>query len=78
MGLLVWGFTAVGLVDNFLGPKLVGRGMKLHPLAVFLAVLGGLAFFGPLGFLLGPLFMSVCLALVDIYFSLKIRNNKII
>jgi len=50
----------------------------LHPLAVFLAVLGGLAFFGPLGFLLGPLFMSVCLALVDIYFSLKIRNNKII
>ncbi|PIR95066.1 hypothetical protein COT95_00710, partial [Candidatus Falkowbacteria bacterium CG10_big_fil_rev_8_21_14_0_10_37_6] len=30
-GLLIWGATAVGLVDNVLGPKLVGRGMQLHP-----------------------------------------------
>lgn len=75
VGLLVWGLTAVGLVDNFLGPKLVGRGMQLHPLAVFIAVLGGLAFFGPLGFLLGPLAISVCLALIDIYFSLKDKSE---
>jgi predicted PurR-regulated permease PerM len=70
-GLLIWGVAAVGMVDNFLGPRLVGRGMHLHPLAVFLAVLGGLTFFGPLGFLLGPLVMSVCLALIEIYFSLR-------
>ena len=74
VGLLLWGITAVGLVDNFLGPRLVGRGMQLHPLAVFIAVLGGLSFFGPLGFLLGPLALSICLAFIDIYFSLK---NKI-
>ncbi len=77
VGLLVWGVTAVGLVDNFLGPKLVGRGMQLHPLAVFIAVLGGLVFFGPLGFLLGPLAMSVCLALFDIYSSLKLKESKV-
>ncbi len=71
VGLLAWGVTAVGLVDNFLGPKLVGHGMRLHPLAVFIAVLGGIALFGPLGFILGPLAISVCLALIDIYFSLK-------
>lgn len=76
IGLLVWGVTAVGLVDNFLGPRLVGRGMQLHPLMVFVAILGGLAFFGPLGFLLGPLAMSVCLALIEIYASLKGRGNK--
>lgn len=76
IGLLVWGVTAVGLVDNFLGPRLVGRGMQLHPLMVFIAILGGLAFFGPLGFLLGPLAMSVCLALIEIYASLKGRGNK--
>jgi predicted PurR-regulated permease PerM len=76
VGLLVWGVTAVGLIDNFLGPKLVGHGMQLHPLAVFIAVLGGMAFFGPLGFLLGPLTMSVCMALIDIYASLKARENK--
>lgn len=70
-GLLAWGVIAVGLIDNFLAPRLVGRGMKLHPLLVFISVLGGLAFFGPLGFLLGPLSVSVFLALIDIYFSFK-------
>jgi predicted PurR-regulated permease PerM len=76
IGLLLWGVIAVGLVDSFLGPKLIGRGMQLHSLVVFIAVLGGIAYFGPLGFLLGPLAMSVCLALIDIYLSLKTRPDK--
>ncbi len=76
LGLLIWGVVAIGLVDNFLGPKLVGRGLQLHPLAVFISVLGGLAFFGPLGFLLGPLAMSICLALIDVYTSLKTKTNN--
>lgn len=75
IGLTIWGLTAVGLIDNILGPRLVGQGMHLHPLAVFVSVLGGMAFFGPLGFIFGPLALSICLALIDIYFSLK-KNNK--
>jgi predicted PurR-regulated permease PerM len=54
----------------------MGHGMEMHPLIVFLSVIGGLAFFGPLGFLLGPLAMSLCLALVEIYFALKRREIK--
>ena len=77
VGLLIWGIIAVGLIDNLLGPRLVGRGMQLHPLAVFVAVLGGLSLFGPLGFLLGPLAVSVCLALVDIYTSLKAQQIEL-
>lgn len=69
-GLIIWGTLAVGLIDNFLGPKLVGQGMKLHPLMVILSVLGGAAFFGPIGFLLGPLALSLFIALFDIYFYL--------
>lgn len=76
VGLLIWGVVAVGLIDNLLGPRLVGRGMQLHPLAVFVSILGGLAFFGPLGFLLGPLVLSVCMALIDIYTSLKVRDGE--
>lgn len=72
-GLLIWGALAVGLIDNFLSPRIVGEGMHLHPLLVFISVIGGLAFFGPLGFLLGPLTVSVFLALLEIYFSLKSR-----
>lgn len=67
IGLLVWGALAVGLIDNLLGPKLVGRGMELHPQLVLISVLGGLIVFGPLGFLLGPLTLNLLFALLDIY-----------
>lgn len=70
-GLAIWGAAVVGLVDNLLVPKIIGKGIQLHPLAAFFAVVGGLAFFGPLGFLLGPLSVSLCLALIEIYFSLR-------
>lgn len=71
IGLLVWGVVAVGLVDNFLGPKLVERGMRLHPFLILLSILGGMGFFGPLGFLLGPLVLSLFFALLEIYFAIK-------
>lgn len=74
-GLIVWGVGAVGLIDNFLSPKLVGRGMHLHPLIILLSVLGGIAFFGPIGFLLGPLVMSLLFALLSIYSSLMIKEK---
>ncbi len=66
LGLLVWSVAAVGLVDNLLGPKLVGKGMRIHPLIVLLSVFGGLAFFGPSGIFLGPLCISLLFALVSI------------
>ncbi len=67
IGLMLWGVVAVGLIDNILGPALMGRGTKLHPLLVLLSVLGGIGFFGPMGFLFGPLLLSLLFALLDIY-----------
>ena len=79
IGLLFWGVLAVGLIDNLLGPKLIGRGTELHPLLILLSVLGGLAFFGPLGFILGPIILSLLFALLDTYYYLvnkKFENNS--
>lgn len=67
LGLLIWGALAVGLIDNLLGPKLIGSGMRIHPLLVLLAVLGGLAYFGPAGIFLGPLSLALLFALLSIY-----------
>lgn len=67
VGLLIWGSTAVGMIDNLLGPALIGAGVRIHPLLVLFSVLGGLTMFGPTGFLLGPLILSLLYALVDIY-----------
>lgn len=67
IGLLAWGMLAVGLIDNLLGPKLMKRGMRIHSFLILLSVLGGLSFFGPIGFLLGPLVLSLLFALIEIY-----------
>ena len=66
IGLLIWSVFAVGLIDNLLGPRLMGKGMRIHPLVVLLSVFGGLAFFGPAGIFLGPLCVSLLFALISI------------
>lgn len=70
IGLGVWGILAVGLIDNFLGPRLIGGGMHLHPLPILLAVLGGILFFGPIGVFLGPLAISLFFTFLLIYSDL--------
>ncbi len=77
LGLLAWGVLAVGLVDNVLGPKLIGGGMRLHPLFVLLSVLGGIAFFGPVGIFLGPLTLSLLFAFITIYSYLAVSATQI-
>lgn len=66
-GLFVYGVAVVGLVDNILGPKLIGRGVSLHPFVILLSVLGGIALFGPTGFVLGPLAISLLYTLLNAY-----------
>ena len=67
IGMVVWGALVVGLVDNFLSPKLIGKNLKMHPLLALISILGGLQLFGFLGFLFGPIIMAVLVALVEIY-----------
>lgn len=76
LGLLIWAALAVGLIDNFLGPKLIGRGIKIHSFLVLLSVVGGLSFFGPTGFIIGPLILSLLYALFEIYNSLGKKTSK--
>jgi predicted PurR-regulated permease PerM len=66
-GLFVWGVVIVGLADNFLRPQLMKRDVDIHPFLILLSVVGGIKFFGPIGFLLGPIVMSLLFALLDIY-----------
>ncbi len=65
----IWGIVVIGLVDNILGPRLMGhgRGVSIHPLLILLSVLGGLELFGASGFLTGPLLLAFLIALGHIY-----------
>ncbi|MBI5644644.1 AI-2E family transporter [Candidatus Kaiserbacteria bacterium] len=78
IGLTIWGTVAVGLIDNVLGPILMSSGMRLHPLLVLLSVLGGLPFFGPIGIFLGPLTLSLLLALLSVYrYLMENAQNRV-
>ncbi len=65
--LLIFGVGIVSTIDNVLRPKFVGRDTQIHPLLVFFSTLGGIALFGIVGFLIGPIIVSFFLALVRIY-----------
>lgn len=66
-GVIAWGTTAVGLIDNFLGPYLMSRGNAMHPFLMLISVLGGVAYFGPIGFIVGPVVVSLFLVLLELY-----------
>lgn len=65
--LAVWGLGVVGMVDNLLRPMLIGRGIKIHPLIILFSALGGLQFFGIIGFFVGPVVLAVLFALFEMY-----------
>lgn len=67
LGLALWAIVAVGFVDNLLGPYLMNRGVKIHPFLVLISVLGGLGLFGPVGFIAGPVVLSLLFALLELY-----------
>ena len=65
--LAIWCAGVVGTVDNFLRPRLVGRDAEMPDLLILIGTLGGLFFFGPIGFVIGPVVCGLFLTALDIY-----------
>ena len=54
-------------IEYVFKPKLVGKKVKMHPLLVFFAIIGGLKLFGIIGIIYGPLVVTGFLTLAEIY-----------
>jgi len=67
VGLALFGIAVVILVDNILTSYFFGRGLSVSPIFVLFSILGGVIFFGPLGFILGPLVLSVFVSVVRVH-----------
>jgi predicted PurR-regulated permease PerM len=65
--LTVWGVVIVGLADNVVKPLLMRGDAELDGAVIFFSLIGGLASFGAIGLLIGPLSVSLFLALLRIY-----------
>ncbi|NTU67208.1 MAG: AI-2E family transporter [Candidatus Moranbacteria bacterium] len=80
IAILLFGILVISTIDNFIRPKLIGKDTELHPLLILFSTLGGIALFGALGFIVGPIIMSLFVSLWDIYaleFKTQLREfNK--
>jgi len=57
------------VLENILKTKLMGAGVHVHEVPLFLSILGGLAVFGVLGILYGPLIIAMFLTLTELYMT---------
>ncbi len=57
--MVVWGFFAVGMSDNFIKPLFMSSRVTLPLLPIMIGAFGGLAAFGVLGAIFGPLLLAI-------------------
>lgn len=62
IGLAVWGALVVSQIDNLIRPLVISSATRIPYLLVLFAVLGGISAFGLIGLFLGPIVISVLLA----------------
>jgi predicted PurR-regulated permease PerM len=67
VALVIIGAGGISLIDNFLRPMLLAGRTEMNGLLVFISLLGGIAAFGLLGLVLGPVIMATAISFVDAY-----------
>lgn len=65
--LVVFCGAVVGSVDNLLRPRLVGKDTEMHDLLILFSTLGGIAMFGIIGIIIGPIIAALFVTIWDIY-----------
>lgn len=67
-GVIVIGACVGGqvLIEQVLRPKMVASAAKTHPVTVILGAIGGIILFGFVGFVLGPLILSIFFTLLSV------------
>jgi predicted PurR-regulated permease PerM len=56
-----------GNLDNVVRPRLVGKDTEMHDLFVLFGTLGGIAMFGLLGIIIGPIIAALFITIWEIY-----------
>lgn len=72
-GIVVLGthFIIVTNIDNILKAKLLSKDLRLHPALAMIAILSGIAIFGFIGLIIGPVLMILALTTLETYMLVK-------
>jgi predicted PurR-regulated permease PerM len=71
-----WGAAVVAQVDAVLRPYVVSGRAKMHNLLIFFALLGGVKAFGIMGLFIGPVVVSVTLAVLDMLREINTASRQ--
>ena len=74
--LAIWSIVASGVIENFVRPFIMKGKSKMSPFYIFLAILGGVQYFGLKGILYGPLILSFAMIMLFIY-GVEYRDDLI-
>ena len=72
----IYNATYSVIIEYFIKPKLIGKGMKMNTIFVFISILGGLKLWGILGIIYGPFIITIIFTLFEIY-RLEYRPTNI-
>ena len=65
IGVLITGLIISILIETILSNKILGAKTKIHPLIIWVGILGGVPLFGVFGFIIGPLILSYTIKLIQ-------------
>ena len=74
--LIIYSAIIINVIDTTFRPRLMKGAVNIHPLAAVFSVLGGIALFGVLGILYGPVLFVLFVTLVDIYRKNFLSGNR--
>ncbi len=76
IGLLIWWLAAISIIDNYIGPRFISGRVRIHILLLIFSIIGGLEFFGAIGFILGPLAIIFFWSILEMYQKKNIGTEK--
>lgn len=76
IALIAVGAGVIGLVDNLLRPILLSGRTEMNGLLVFVSLLGGIAAFGLLGLVLGPVIMAISTNFMNAYIAETDQSHR--
>ena len=65
IGVIIVGVIMSSYVDSIIRLKLIGGKSKIHPVIMLVGLLGGIQIFGLIGFIIGPLILSIMLTIIE-------------
>lgn len=67
IALILWGAIAIGSVDNFVRPLMIGGRVEIPTVLLLFALLGGVQVYGMLGIIVAPVVVAILIGFIEIY-----------